>query len=92
MKRKKPSAVAPAGLTSLGSLSLSPGDQLELADGTRTVYVGSLAGGHAFRDEGADRFTWHDASVQARLIRSPNQERATVAAVDKGEQVDPLLR
>mgnify|MGYP001584754003 CR=1 FL=1 len=92
MSKKKPAKAAPIGLTSLGSLALSPGDELELADGTLTTYIGQLAGGHAYRDQGADRFTWHDDSVQARLIRSPNRERAQVAAVDVGEQVDPLLR
>ena len=69
----------------ISKLSLLPGDEVELADGT-AVYIGQLQGGSAFRVPGADRFTWPGEDALGRVLRSPNRERAVSAE----QEVDPL--
>lgn len=80
-KRKSAKAPSPppasgdmAGFTVLSKLTLSPGDQLETADGQRFVYTADLRGsrwGRTVCAGGTGSFN-ELPDVPVRVVRSPN--------------------
>lgn len=62
----------------LTALDHLPGDEVDFQGGLVCVYIGVLQGGHAFRRAGSNGFWWPPDNIAARILRSPNRERAEV--------------